>query len=108
MKKHLFVPAALIAISTVSFNAQADAKGKIDAKAEFEKHCASCHPNGGNIVNASKTIGKMALEANGIKGAKDIMAKMRNPGPGMTRFEKKEISDREAKAIAEYILKTFK
>ncbi len=108
MKKHLIVPAVLVAISAVSFNAQADAKVKIDAKAEFEKHCASCHPKGGNIVNASKTIGKIALEANGIKGAKDIVAKMRNPGPGMTRFEKKEISDREAKAIAEYILSTFK
>jgi cytochrome c6 len=33
---------------------------------------------------------------------------MRNPGPGMTKFDKKEISDKEAKAIAEYVLKTFK
>ncbi len=108
MKKRLIVPVSLLAIATFAFTAQADMKGKLDAKAEFEKHCASCHPNGGNIVNPSKTIGKMALAANGIKGAKDIMAKMRNPGAGMTKFEKKDISDKEAKAIAEYILKTFK
>jgi cytochrome c6 len=33
---------------------------------------------------------------------------MRNPGPGMTKFDKKTISDKEARAIADYILKTFK
>jgi cytochrome c6 len=33
---------------------------------------------------------------------------MRNPGPGMTKFDEKIISTKEAQAIAEYILKTFK
>jgi cytochrome c6 len=33
---------------------------------------------------------------------------MRNPGPGMNRFDAKTISDKDAKEIAEYILKTFK
>jgi len=43
-----------------------------------------------------------------VKNAKDIIAKMRKPGPGMTAFDKKTISDKEAKAIADYILKTYK
>jgi cytochrome c6 len=36
------------------------------------------------------------------------VAKMRNPGPAMTMFDEKTLSDKEANAIAQYILKTFK
>jgi cytochrome c6 len=90
--------------------ASADIKkgGKVDGGLEFKEHCASCHPDGGNIVNPKKTLGKKALAGNGIKSAKDIIAKMRKPGPGMTTFDAKTIPDKEAKAIADYILKTFK
>jgi cytochrome c6 len=107
MKKSL-VTATLFAVGAFALSAQADTGGKLDAKAEFEKHCAVCHPGGGNIVNKAKPLTKGALTTNGIKSWKDIVATMRNPGPGMTKFDKKEISDKEAKAIAEYILKTFK
>ncbi len=75
---------------------------------EFREHCAACHPDGGNIINSALTLHKKDRDANGVKTAKDIIGKMRNPGPGMTRFDAKTISDREAKEIAEYILKTFK
>ncbi len=81
---------------------------KIDGKREFEEHCAVCHPDGGNVINAQKTLNKKTLMDNGVKSSKDILAKIRNPGPGMTKFDKKTISDKEAKAIAEYIFKTFK
>jgi cytochrome c6 len=33
---------------------------------------------------------------------------MRHPGPGMTQFDEKTISNQEAKAIAAYVLKAFK
>lgn len=108
MKKRLVVTATMFALGTFAISVQADMKGKLDAKAEFEKHCASCHPGGGNIINKDKPLGKNALAKNGIKTWKAIVAKMRNPGMGMTKFEKKDISDKEARAIAEYILKTFK
>ncbi len=81
---------------------------KISGKNEFEKHCAVCHPNGGNTINKMKPLYKKELRANGVKNAKDIIAKIRNPGPGMTKFDEKNISNAEAKAIAEYIQKTFK
>jgi cytochrome c6 len=106
MKKSL-VTATLFAVGAFALSAQADTGGKIDAKAEFDKHCAVCHPSGGNIINKAKPLTKEARTTNGIKSWKDIVAKMRNPGPGMTKFDKKTISDKEAKAIAEYILKTF-
>jgi cytochrome c6 len=70
--------------------------------------CSSDLLNGGNTINPAKPINKKALEAKGIRKPADIIRQMRNPGPGMTRFDGKTIQDKEARAIAEYILKTFK
>lgn len=74
----------------------------------FKQHCMSCHADGGNIINAQKTIGKEALKARGITNWKGIVKAMRNPGPGMTKFDAKAVPDKDAKLIADYILKTFK
>lgn len=74
----------------------------------FQQYCVSCHPDGGNILNPAFTLHKKDRDAHGVRTAKDIVGKMRNPGPGMTRYDAKTIPDKEAKEIAEYILKTFK
>lgn len=110
MTKGQIVPAALLALGCLATTGFADTKKgeKIDGAREFKEHCAVCHPNGGNIVNPKFTLHKMEREANGVKSWKDIVARMRKPGPGMTMFDKKTISDKEAKAIAEYVLATFK
>jgi cytochrome c6 len=76
-------------------------------EALFKQNCAICHVNGGNIVNAQKPLHKKEREANGVKTADDIIKRMRNPGPGMTMFDEKTISNKDAHKIAEYILKTF-
>ncbi len=110
MKKRAIAAIALMSMTALAGTSFADTrKGeKIDGKKEFEEHCAVCHKDGGNLVNPAKTLHKRDREANGVKTAKDIIGKMRKPGPGMTQFDKKTISDKEAKAIADYILKTFK
>ncbi len=72
----------------------------------FKQHCSPCHP-GGNNVNPHKTLRKKDREANGVKSASDIVGKMRNPSIGMTKFDEKTVADADARAIAEYILKTF-
>ena len=54
-----------------------------------------------------KTLHKKDRDANNVKTPQDIINKMRNPGPGMTQFDKKTISDKDAKKIADYIIKTF-
>ncbi|MRR06213.1 MAG: cytochrome C [Deltaproteobacteria bacterium] len=81
---------------------------KIDGKKEFEKHCAVCHPNGGNIINPQKPLTAKSLKAHKFAEVKDIVSAMRKPGPGMTPFDQKAIPDKTAVAIAEYIVKTFK
>ena len=73
----------------------------------FRQNCAMCHPDGGNIINPQKTLHKDVREQNGINTAEDIIKKMRNPAPGMSTFDETDLSDKEAKGIAEYILKTF-
>lgn len=99
----------VLAICSLATAGLCDSKGgKINAKKDFEEHCAVCHPNGGNTINPQKTLNRKSLEASGIKSAKDIIGKIRNPGTGMTKFDEKAISNKEAKAIAEYVLKTFK
>lgn len=107
-KSRIVARTMLIAPLLFATNALSDTSGgKFDAKQEFEKHCAVCHPDGQNTINADKPLSKKSMAARGIKSAKDIVAKLRNPGPGMPRFDEKAIPDKEAKEIAEYILKTF-
>jgi cytochrome c6 len=76
-------------------------------KKGFEKQCAICHPEGGNIINPGKPLKKSSLAANGITSEKDIVNIIRQPGPGMTSFSTNVLSDSEAREIAHYILKTF-
>jgi cytochrome c6 len=102
---------SVLAISVCFFGLALFAEGASTGKSGgelFKENCAVCHPNGGNIINPQKPLQKKEREANGVKNAKDIVGKMRNPGPGMTKFDEKMISDSDAKKIAEYILKTFK
>ena len=110
MKKALCSIVILMAVSLTASNGICDTKKgeKVDGNKEFLEHCAVCHPNGGNIVNTKKTLNASSLKANGVKSVKDIIAKIRNPGPGMTKFDEKTISNKEAKAIGEYIMKSFK
>jgi len=102
----LFLAVSLFLYGTAGFTKET-AKGK-SGEELFQQHCSTCHPDGGNIVNPQKTLHKKDLDANKIKKPGDIVNKMRHPGPGMTQFDKKAVSDKDAKKIAEYILKTFK
>ena len=70
-------------------------------EALFKEKCASCHPDGGNIMNPKETI-------KGMKDSKKIVKKIRKGGGGMPVFDQKSISDAEAKSVAAYIIKTFK
>lgn len=85
----------------------ADSEAGPDGKALFETYCASCHRGGGNIINPKKTLKASDMAANGVKDAKDVMKLIRNPGPGMVKYDEKTLSDKEAKAISEYVINTL-
>ena len=108
MKKVLIVFAFSAAASFVMASAfPAVAYSEMSGEALFKQNCAVCHVDGGNIVNPKKTLHKQDREANNVKKVEDIVHIMRNPGPGMIKFDEMTIPDKEAKEIAEYILKTF-
>lgn len=110
MKKIILVFAVATALSLIASSGCAEKAQKDGKSGEdlFKANCAPCHPDGGNIINPQFTLHKKAREGHDVKTADDIVSKMRNPGPGMTRFDKNTISDKDAKKIADYILKTFK
>lgn len=110
MKKLVIVSVSVLSLAVMAAPGICAAKKaeKIDAKAKFDQHCVACHPKGGNIIRPDKTLSKKSLETHGIKTEKDIVAKMRNPGAGMTKFDAKAVPEAEATAIAKYILATFK
>jgi cytochrome c6 len=107
--KKTFVLLSILAVAVLVLGTAGPAKGQEKrGEALFKQNCAPCHADGGNIINPQKTLHKKDREANGVKKASDIVNKMRNPGPGMTKFDEKTVPDKDAKEIAEYILKTFK
>ena len=108
MRKHVLFLAIAAAVLFVLHGHAVPASKPVSGKQAFDKNCAVCHKDGGNTINPAKTIHKKDLEASGIAKPADIIAKMRNPGPGMTKFDQKTIPDKTARAIADYVLKTFK
>ena len=103
MKKLIVV---LISLSLVSLCGVGFAE-ETTGEALYKKHCALCHPNGGNIIRPEKTLLKKDLASRGIKTPKDIVNVMRNPGKGMKTFREDKLSEADAQKIADYILKTF-
>lgn len=98
----LALSAACLWIPTAN-TAQAAANGE----ELFAQRCSACHANGGNIINPQKSLHKATREANKVNTVEAIIGKMRNPGPAMSKFDANILPDSDAKAIAEYILKTF-
>lgn len=74
----------------------------------FKQQCAACHLDGGNTVNPKKTLHRQTMEANNITTPEDIVKIMRNPGTGMNKFDEATLPEKDAMAIAEYVLNTFK
>jgi cytochrome c6 len=100
MKTTKLVCAVLFAVLVFAAQSIAASHGAGKTGEElFRGHCAVCH--------TIKTLHKKDLDASGIKSPEDIIGKMRNPGEGMTQFDKTTISDEDAEKIAKYVLKTF-
>ena len=79
-----------------------------NGEALFKQYCAPCHPDGGNATDPQRTLRASALKANHVTTPSDIVRIMRHPIARMIRFDETTISDQDARAIAEYVLATFK
>lgn len=90
-----------VIIAGMSLLAAASFAAGSKGEALYKEKCASCHPDGGNIMNPKETL-------KGIKNAGKITKQIRKGGGGMPAFDSKSISDADAKVLADYIMKTFK
>ena len=77
-------------------------------EALFKQYCSPCHPNGGNVSDPRRPLYGSALKRNHLTRPEDIVRVMRNPLSRMIRFDVSTLSDKDALAIAEYILTAFK
>jgi len=98
MKKGIMMATLVLSTALIASAASAETAG---GEAIFKAKCASCHPDGGNIIKPTETL-------KGIKDPKKITTKIRKGGGGMPVFDTKAISDADAKQLANYIIKTFK
>ena len=98
MKKGIILATLVLTTALLASAASAATTG---GEAIFKAKCASCHPDGGNIMKPAATL-------KGIKDPKKITGKIRKGGGGMPVFDAKAISDADSKAVADYIIKTFK
>ncbi|HEX9020183.1 MAG TPA: c-type cytochrome [Nitrospirota bacterium] len=109
MKKIIPAVVVLVFVSCIGISAFAQkAASQNFGEKRFKELCSICHPDGGNIVNPKKTLHKADREANNVKTAADVVNRMRNPGPGMTKFDEKTVPDKEAQEIAKYVIRAFK
>lgn len=98
MKKSILMATVVVSVGMISAVAFAAETG---GEAIFKMKCASCHPDGGNIMKPKATL-------KGIKNSKKIITQVRKGGGGMPAFDTKSVSDADAKLLADYIIKTFK
>jgi cytochrome c6 len=97
----LLIACVVVGLASVTYSEATEKTGE----QLFKEHCSMCHPEGGNIINPKKTLLKKDLEINKIKTAEDVVKIVRKPGPGMTTFDVKSLSDKDARMIADYIFK---
>ncbi|GFE60156.1 c-type cytochrome [Geobacter sp. AOG2] len=74
----------------------------------FKQYCAACHPDGGNVSDPERTLRGSVLRSHHIVRPEDIVRIMRTPISRMIRFDASTLSDRDARAIAEYVLYAFR
>jgi cytochrome c6 len=74
----------------------------------FKQYCAACHPDGGNVSDPERSLRGSALRLHHITRPRDIVHIMRTPISRMIGFDAATLSDKDATAIADYVLYTFK
>jgi cytochrome c6 len=97
------VPAATSERQAIAIKEEQVQRGEV----LFKQNCAPCHPEGGNVTDPGRTLHGAALKRNNITTPGDIVRIMRHPISRMIRFDAATIPDKDATAIAVYVLYTF-
>ncbi|MBE9170593.1 c-type cytochrome [Pleurocapsales cyanobacterium LEGE 06147] len=95
---YVFLIAAIFLFATPAWAADASKGAKI-----FSANCASCHAGGNNLVNATKTLKKDALEKYDMYSLEAVKNQIVNGKNAMPAFGGR-LSDEQIEDVATYVL----
>jgi cytochrome c6 len=99
----LSVAAICVALLSIAGFAQVTAKSKIGEE-EFKKNCASCHPNGGNVIEPEDTIKGSPK----LRDFETFLSWIRKPVQPMPTFSPSQLSEEQARQLYDYIVEATK
>jgi cytochrome c6 len=103
LKKLVSFVLMAIAILTVAFAPSANAGDIASGAKIFSANCAACHAGGNNVIMATKTLKKDALEKNGINSLDAIKTQVTKGKNAMPAFGGR-LSATQIEDVASYVL----
>ena len=103
MKKLLSVILLVSAIFTLVLGRPAIAADTASGAKIFSANCAACHMGGRNVVAATKTLKKEALEKYQMNSLEAIVHQVQNGKNAMPAF-KNRLKDQQIEDVASYVL----
>ena len=94
----VFLTACLFAFTNPALAGDAASGAKI-----FSANCAACHAGGNNLVNATKTLKKEALDKYEMNSLDAIVNQVNNGKNAMPAF-KGRLTDAQIEDVATYVL----
>lgn len=101
--KRILLTVLLIATVLFSFTPPILAADLDKGAQVFGTNCASCHMNGRNMINPTKTLQKADLEKYEVASIKAIQNQVRNGKNAMPAF-KGRLNDAQIEDVAAYVL----
>lgn len=103
MKKLVTVLLLTIAVLTFALSRPALAGDAIRGSKIFSANCAACHLGGNNVIIASKTLKKEALEKYAMNSLEAITNQVKKGKNAMPAFSGR-LSDQQIEDVATYVL----
>jgi cytochrome c6 len=103
LTKLLSIFLAFVITVMLAFPLPALAGDAASGKKIFSANCASCHAGGNNVVNATKTLKKEALEKYTMNSMDAIVHQVNNGKNAMPAF-KGRLTDAQIDDVATYVL----
>lgn len=103
MKKLVSVLLLAIAVFTLAFGRPALAGDAAKGAKVFSANCAACHMGGNNVIMATKTLKKEALEKYGMNSLEAITTQVTKGKNAMPAFAGR-LSAEQIEDVATYVL----
>jgi cytochrome c6 len=104
LKKLLFVLCFAIALFVLSLASPAQAADIANGAKIFNANCSACHLGGNNVIIASKTLKKAALEKYGMNSLDAIVTQVTKGKSSMPSFRSR-LNPSQIEDVAAYVLK---